>query len=153
LFATNQFKISCRWARKLRATVLLGSKGLTLEVEKSNGVVVHGDGGRLRQVIGNLLDNAIKYTPAPGHVTISVGQNNRSARIRVADTGSGFLRRTCPGCSIYSIGPTRRDLRRGQHRVRVSAFPFAGPSLRHTVVGLKSTVCRAVAPLCPCMCP
>jgi len=65
-------------------------KGLSLEVARSNGVVVHGDGGRLRQVIGNLLDNAIKYTAAPGRVTMSVGQENGAAYIRVADTGIGI---------------------------------------------------------------
>jgi len=65
-------------------------KGLSLEVARSNGVVVHGDGGRLRQVIGNLLDNAIKYTAAPGRVTMSVGQENGAAYFRVADTGIGI---------------------------------------------------------------
>jgi signal transduction histidine kinase len=41
-------------------------------------------------VIGNLVDNAIKYTP-PGHeVTISAGQEEDRAWVRVADTGPGI---------------------------------------------------------------
>jgi two-component system sensor histidine kinase BaeS len=45
---------------------------------------------RLAQVIGNLVDNAIKYTP-PGHaVTISAGQENGRAWVSVADDGPGI---------------------------------------------------------------
>jgi signal transduction histidine kinase len=46
---------------------------------------------RLAQVIGNLVDNAIKYTP-PGHaVTITAGQEAEQAWVRVTDTGSGIM--------------------------------------------------------------
>jgi len=45
---------------------------------------------RLEQVIGNLIDNAIKYTP-PGHaVTITAGQEAEQAWVRVTDTGPGI---------------------------------------------------------------
>jgi signal transduction histidine kinase len=51
---------------------------------------VLADPVRLAQVIGNLVDNAIKYTP-PGHeVTISAGQEEDRAWVRVADTGPGI---------------------------------------------------------------
>lgn len=51
---------------------------------------VLADPVRLAQVIGNLVDNAIKYTP-PGHaVTISAGQEGERAWICVADTGPGI---------------------------------------------------------------
>jgi two-component system sensor histidine kinase BaeS len=46
---------------------------------------------RLAQVIGNLVDNAIKYTP-PGHaVTITAGQEAEQAWVRVTDTGPGII--------------------------------------------------------------
>jgi two-component system sensor histidine kinase BaeS len=51
---------------------------------------VLADPVRLAQVIGNLVDNAIKYTP-PGHaVTITAGQEGERAWVRVADTGPGI---------------------------------------------------------------
>lgn len=65
-------------------------KELHFVVEKPQGLVVVGDGGRLRQVVGNLVDNAIKYTPAPGRVTLSASLENGSAAIRVSDTGVGI---------------------------------------------------------------
>jgi two-component system sensor histidine kinase BaeS len=46
---------------------------------------------RLAQVIGNLMDNAIKYTPSDRAITISAGQEGDQAWVCVADTGSGIL--------------------------------------------------------------
>ena len=52
---------------------------------------VMADPVRLAQVIGNLVDNAIKYTP-PGHaVTITAGQEVEQAWVRVTDTGPGIM--------------------------------------------------------------
>ncbi|HEX3800932.1 MAG TPA: HAMP domain-containing sensor histidine kinase [Verrucomicrobiae bacterium] len=48
------------------------------------------DPARLRQVFANLLDNAIKYTPAGGQVTIQAARENNNAIIRVRDTGMGI---------------------------------------------------------------
>lgn len=95
------------------ATELYGpiaeEKGLSLVVEKSGGVVVHADGGRLRQVIGNLLDNAIKYTPSPGRVSVSVAQVDGAARIVVTDTGVGISPEDLPRVfdRFYRADPSR----------------------------------------------
>jgi len=53
---------------------------------------LHGDASQLRQVFGNLLDNAIRFTPEGGRVTVSVGtgEAGRQAFVTVADTGSGI---------------------------------------------------------------
>ena len=51
---------------------------------------VRADGIRLRQVLANLLDNAIKYTPANGRVTISVREEPQSATVNFHDTGIGI---------------------------------------------------------------
>ncbi|RII29745.1 MAG: PAS domain-containing sensor histidine kinase [Geobacter sp.] len=59
---------------------------------------VMADQGRLEQVLVNLLDNAIKYTPAHGTVTISAGMNEADGmvRISVADTGMGIPMKDMP---------------------------------------------------------
>ena len=51
---------------------------------------VHGDQARLEQVVNNLLDNALKYTPPGGRVTISIEGADDVALLRVRDTGQGI---------------------------------------------------------------
>ena len=50
----------------------------------------HGDGTRIKQVIANLLSNAARYTPAGGHVNLSVGADGGELVIRVQDDGQGL---------------------------------------------------------------
>lgn len=52
--------------------------------------VVLCDRGRVRQAISILLDNAVKYTPKGGRVTVAVWESEEWARIEVADTGIGI---------------------------------------------------------------
>jgi len=66
-------------------------KGVTLEVDLPNAVpLVNGDPVRLRQMIGNLLDNAIKYTPQGGKVRVVVEAEGDQVIMRVSDTGPGI---------------------------------------------------------------
>ncbi len=60
------------------------------------GLTVAGDRDRLRQVLANLLDNAIKYTPAGGTVTISARRDERDVCIEVTDTGIGIAPHDVP---------------------------------------------------------
>jgi signal transduction histidine kinase len=60
------------------------------------GLTVAGDRDRLRQVLANLLDNAIKYTPAGGTVTIGARRDESAVRIEVADTGIGIAPHDVP---------------------------------------------------------
>ena len=53
-------------------------------------VVVLGDADRLKQLILNLVDNAMKYTPAGGSVTLSLSKANSTANIEVSDSGVGI---------------------------------------------------------------
>jgi len=53
-------------------------------------VYVHGDAVRLTQVMTNLMDNAAKYTPAGGQVTIQLRKESDHALVVVADTGIGI---------------------------------------------------------------
>ena len=53
-------------------------------------VWVDGDLTRLAQVVGNLLNNAAKYTPDGGRITLSAGLEGEEAVVRVADDGTGI---------------------------------------------------------------
>jgi signal transduction histidine kinase len=66
------------------------AKGVVLEARVDERVVVSIDRLRLEQVAANLLDNAIKYTPAGGQVQISAGREGNRAVLRVHDTGIGI---------------------------------------------------------------
>jgi signal transduction histidine kinase len=66
------------------------AKGVTLHVGKRDEVVVSGDRTRLEQVAANLIDNAVKYTPAGGRVDVAIGREDGRAMLEVSDTGSGI---------------------------------------------------------------
>ena len=53
-------------------------------------VWVDADPTRLEQIIGNLLGNALKFTPEGGTITVSVAREDNDAVLRVADTGIGM---------------------------------------------------------------
>jgi signal transduction histidine kinase len=65
------------------------AKGVSLTAETANAVVVSGDRIRLEQVAANLIDNAVKYTPPGGHVSVDIVPDGPNAILRVHDTGPG----------------------------------------------------------------
>jgi signal transduction histidine kinase/ActR/RegA family two-component response regulator len=78
-----------RSVHELGAATLARRGGLELEVD-AQPLEVDGDPVRLEQVIFNLLHNALKYTPAGGHVSVDVRERDGQARLRVSDTGVGI---------------------------------------------------------------
>jgi two-component system, OmpR family, phosphate regulon sensor histidine kinase PhoR len=72
-------------------------KGVALATSGVESVpAVLADRRRLEQVLFNLLDNAIKYTPAGGMVTVSASDEGEMVRVAVTDTGIGIPSRDLP---------------------------------------------------------
>jgi signal transduction histidine kinase len=66
-------------------------RGIDLELRADEGPLwVEGDPTRLEQIVGNLLQNAAKFTPRGGHVTVAVSAEEGAAAIRVRDDGAGI---------------------------------------------------------------
>ncbi len=64
--------------------------GITLRVEPAEGLALWGDAGRLDQVLTNLVDNALRHTPAGGAVILAANAAGQRILISVADTGVGI---------------------------------------------------------------
>jgi PAS domain S-box-containing protein len=60
-----------------------------VRVLESDDVLAVGDPALLEQALVNLLDNAMKYTPAEGEIRVWVGRHRSSARVTIADDGPG----------------------------------------------------------------
>lgn len=75
------------------ARVLAAKKKIRVEIERNDPVVMRGDATRLRQLFLNLIENAVKYTPPHGKITLSLLHTNGAATVHVQDTGVGIPRR------------------------------------------------------------
>jgi two-component system OmpR family sensor kinase len=64
--------------------------GIALATQDDEGLRARLDGTRIRQAVGNLVDNALRHTPAGGTVTVTTSRAGRTVSIAVADTGEGF---------------------------------------------------------------
>jgi two-component system CheB/CheR fusion protein len=53
-------------------------------------IIVNADRQRLQQIFGNLIDNAIKYTPVAGRIWVKVTTEDRAAVVHIEDTGRGI---------------------------------------------------------------
>jgi signal transduction histidine kinase len=65
-------------------------KGVALSIHAPHELRVHGDRDLLIEAVANLVDNAIKFTPAGGQVEIGLFRGNGENIVRVKDTGSGI---------------------------------------------------------------
>src|SRR5690606_25278059 len=70
---------------------VVADSGLSIRVSAPDGPVwVDGDSTRLAQVIGNLINNACKFTDAGGEIDIGLTVEGQRARLQVRDTGIGI---------------------------------------------------------------
>jgi signal transduction histidine kinase len=77
---------TCRTAHQAAAD----AAGVRLQVEADNPARVEADPDRLRQVLGNLVTNAIRATPAGGSVTLRLSVAAGTCAVQVIDTGTGI---------------------------------------------------------------
>ena len=74
---------------------LAGGK-LNLKISEIDQIQITGDRDRIKQVLVNLVSNAIQYTPAGGSVTLSLGKVDSQARLIISDTGPGIPAQDLP---------------------------------------------------------
>jgi heavy metal sensor kinase len=76
--------------------LLAEDKGISVQCGPEQKVFVEGDRARLKQVVVNLLDNAIKYTSRGGSIQLNVTRQNGHAILDVADSGIGIPAESVP---------------------------------------------------------
>lgn len=90
---------------------MAAAKGITLEADAPARPFEAGmDGGRVLQVLANLVSNAIKFTPAGGRVSMGVRAEKNEIVFSVADTGIGI-----PSAELKSIFERFRQISRDRH--------------------------------------
>ena len=130
-------------------TLLADEKGVILKLESDPGIVVRGDREWLERALINLLDNAIKYTPAGGFVTVRTVREGSGVRIEVEDTGTGIPPEALPHVfeRFYRADPARNKAVEGvglglslvkwivtEHGGAVSVSSSPGKGARFTIL-------------------
>jgi len=90
----NLGELATSTAEQMR--LLADEKSIRLEYLVSSGVMVIGNPSLMKQVVVNLLDNAIKYTPSGGSVELLVENQGTKAVLEVRDTGIGIPNTALP---------------------------------------------------------
>jgi signal transduction histidine kinase len=75
---------------------VLARDRIKLRLGEIDQVLVCADQDRLKQVLVNLIGNAITYTPVGGEVTVGVGKVDKRARLTISDTGPGISAEDLP---------------------------------------------------------
>jgi signal transduction histidine kinase len=89
---------------------LLAGDGLRVEIGREDQVRVQGDRDRLKQVLLNLVANAVDNTPAGGKVTLALACVEGWARLTISDTGRGIPQEELPHVfeRFYRIDTARK---------------------------------------------
>jgi heavy metal sensor kinase len=94
----------------LQQMQVLASGKVNLRLEEIDQVMIRGDRDRLKQVILNLMANAINYTPAGGEVRLSLSKQGGQSCLKVEDTGPGIPPEDLPHIfdRFYRGDPSRK---------------------------------------------
>jgi signal transduction histidine kinase len=76
--------------------ILAEEKKITLEARVPGELCFPADRNRIQQVLANLVDNAIKYTPEGGHVEVTAARQDHEIILQVQDTGTGISSEDLP---------------------------------------------------------
>ena len=106
---------------------LAGERGVELSVASGPAVTLQADEGLLLQLLLNLLDNAVKYTPSGGRATVGWDAKDGQAELWVRDTGAGIAAEHLPHVfdRFYRVNKARSRAQGG--------------------VGLGLSICRWIA--------
>jgi two-component system sensor histidine kinase BaeS len=93
----------------------LARRSIDLVVTADGPLLVHGRADELTQVLANLLQNAVRYTPSGGHVTVTATRAADGITVRVANTGPGIPREDLPHIweRFYRVEKSRDRARGG----------------------------------------
>jgi signal transduction histidine kinase len=87
---TDMLKITQITVDQLTPLALQRKQKIVYHPPKEEIPLVNADREKLRQVINNLIDNAIKYTPVDGVITVELSKTAKDVMVRVKDTGRGI---------------------------------------------------------------
>ncbi len=79
-----------RQAQLMSATQFPVGEGVTIRLGHEDQATIEGDPDRLKQLLLNLIDNALKYTPPGGTVSLSLYRDQEWVRVTIEDTGVGI---------------------------------------------------------------
>jgi signal transduction histidine kinase len=101
-------------ADEIKRTVLLAGNH-RIAIGRLEDISITGDSYKLNQVLSNLVDNAIKYTPDDGTITLSVFREGDWARLEVTDVGIGIAPDNLPHLfdRFYRVDKARSRVRGG----------------------------------------
>jgi signal transduction histidine kinase len=120
---------------------------LNLKLGEIDQVQVCGDQDRLKQVLVNLIGNAIQYTPAGGEVVVGLGKSASQAKLTVRDNGPGIPPEDLPHIFEALPGEVHRSRREG-HSLGLSiaywTFAAKGPDRVDSNPG-NNLLCLAAA--------
>ena len=118
----------------------LNEKGLRVELKMEAAMIV-GDAGRLSQLFGNLLQNSLRYTDSPGHLSIELRKEGDFVKVRCDDSAPGV-----PAEDLTRL--TERLFRVEGSRSRAGGGSGLGLAIAHAIVQAHGgTLTASASPL------
>jgi len=133
-------------------SLMAEEKSISVVIKAEQALSVDGDPARLKQVIVNLLDNAIKYTPRGGSITVALSKAVHKAVLAIADTGIGIAPEALPHIfeRFYRADKVRSREQGGAGlglSIVRSICQAHGGTVEIESAENKGTICRVLLPL------